>query len=174
MKALARLFFFVDAAFVLVFAVCSLIYANHDAVLIVLVVVGLITVYPLYIYVDTYTRDDAKLSVSWYLEHFNMLMLYCLVRFFMLFGFFSWVLIDMSGISVTAVISHFPVFVIVSLFVMLAAMITLVVLALRLVPHQRIVVYEFVKRYEAEEEEKERGPIKVIKPTESISFSGYF
>ncbi len=174
MKGLARLFFFVDAAFVLVFSVCSLIYANHDIILIFLVVVGLITVYPLYIYVDAYTRDDAALPVSWYLEHFNMLMLYCLLRFFMLFGFFSWVLIDMAKISVSTVFSHFPVFVIVSLFVMAGGMVVLVVLALQLVPRQRAVVYEFVKRYETEEEEENQCVLVTsTKPLEGSFSKGF-
>lgn len=153
MKGLAQLFFFADAVFVLVFSICCLIYANHDVFLILLVVVGLITVYPLYIFVDAYTSDNGTLTVSWYLEHFNMLMLYCLLRFFMLFGFFSWVLIDLSGISVSAVVSHFPVFVIVSLFVMAAALLVLIALALKLVPKQRLVVYEFVRKNETEDDE---------------------
>lgn len=171
MRGLARLFFFVDAIFVILFSVCSLIYANHDAVLITLVVVGLVTVYPLYIFVDAYTRDDADLRASWYLEYFNMLMLYCMVRAFMLFGFFSWVLIDMAKISVTTVISHFPVFVIVTLFIMMAALLTLVVIALRLVPRQRAVVYEFVKKYETEEDEACARVLAAPKPSEGLYFT---
>lgn len=175
MKGLAHLFFFVDAAFVIIFSVCCLIYANHDVFLILMVIVGLITVYPLYIYIDTYTKDDSVLTVSWYVEHFNMLMLYCLLRFFMLFGFFSWVLIDLSQISVSTVITHFPVFVIVSLFFMLAAMIVLVFLALRLVPRQRAVVYEFVKRHETEDEEDEKEEIRAPPPpSEGFSFASFF
>jgi hypothetical protein len=156
MKEWAKLYFFLDATFVLIFSVCCLIYANHDVFLIILVVVGLITVYPLYIYIDKCVGDEDKLKVTWYIEHFNMLMLYCLLRFFMLFGFFSWVLIDMAHVNVGATFSHFPVFVIVTLFIMAAIFIVLAGLALYIVPIQRRVVYKFIEeksRVDSDDEE---------------------
>lgn len=171
MKELAQLFFFADAIFVLIFSVCCLIYANHDVFLVLLVVVGLITVYPLYIYVDAYTSRDSSLEVSWFVEYFNMLMLYCMLRFFMLFGFFSWVLIDLSGISVLAVISHFPVFVIVSLFIMMVALLVLIALALKLVPRQRAVVYEFIKKHETEDSDEEPEP--PLPPSSDLYFKSH-
>lgn len=158
MNGLARIFFFADAIFVLIFSVCCLIYANHDVLLIFFVVVGLITVYPLYIFTDVYTGEDSKLTVAWYLEHFNMLLLYCVLRLVMLFGFFSWILIDLSGISVGTVIAHFPVSVIVGIFVMSVMVLILVFCALKLVPLQRAHVYDFVKLHEEEEEDEVMQP----------------
>lgn len=150
MERSAQLLFFADAAFVLVFSICCLLYANHDVFLIVLVVVGLLTVYPLYKYVDTYTSCPEEQTVMWALEHYNMLLLYCLLRFFMLFGFFSWVLIDMSGISVAITFVHFPAFVIASLVVMTLMFIVIAVLTVRIVPKQRAVVYKFVEEHDVE------------------------
>lgn len=150
MERTAQLLFFADAIFVLTFSVCCLFYANHDVFLIILVVVGLLTVYPLYRYVDTYTSCPEEMTVRWALDHFNMLMLYCLLRFFMLFGFYSWVLIDMSGISITAVMSHFPAFVVASLIIMILMFGAITVLTLKIVPQQRKIVYEFIETQEEE------------------------
>lgn len=142
----AQFLFFADAIFVLVFSVCCLIYANHDVFLIALVIIGLLTVYPLYRFVDVYTSCPEEQTVLWSLEHFNMLLLYCLLRFFMLFGFFSWVLIDMSGINVLSVVTHFPVIIIVGLFTMILAFFIVAVLTLRIVPKQRAPVYAFIEK----------------------------
>jgi len=144
MKGQTRLFFFADALFVLTFSICCLIYANHDVLLVILVVAGLVTIYPLYIFVDKVTSEGHNLPVRWYLDYFNMLLWYCLMRFFMLFGFFSWMLIDFSKISVSAVIAHFPPFVIVTLAVLSVAFIILFTLTMYLTPRYRKPVYVYV------------------------------
>lgn len=144
MKSQTRLFFFADALFVLIFSICCLIYANHDVFLVVLVVAGLITIYPLYIFVDKVTCEGHNLPVRWYLDYFNMLLWYCFMRFFMLFGFFSWMLIDFSKISVAAVIAHFPPFVIVTLIVLFVAFIVIFTLTVYLTPRYRKPVYVYV------------------------------
>lgn len=174
MKEWAKLYFFVDAIFVLIFSVCCLIYANHDVFLIIMVVIGLITVYPLYIYIDKYVTDEEKLPVLWYLEHFNMLLLYCLLRFFMLFGFFSWVLIDMAHISVSATFAHFPVFVIVTVFVMTTLFLVMAGLTLYIVPTQRRVVYKFVEEHshdDSEDEEDKKDDLGMLRDTTRTYFS---
>lgn len=163
MERPAQLFFFADAIFVLAFSLSCLLYANHDVFLILLVVVGLLTVYPLYRYVDVYTSCPEEQTLMWSLEHFNMLMLYCLLRFFMLFGFYSWVLIDLSGISVATLTAHFPAFVIVSLIIMVLMFAALVFLALKIVPKQRAVLYKFIEEQEDSDTESIFEPSVFIK-----------
>ena len=168
MKEWIKLYFFLDALFVLLFSVCSLIYANHDVFLIILVVIGLITVYPLYIYIDKYVTEDEKLPIIWHIEHFNMLMLYCFLRFFMLFGFFSWVLIDMAHVSVSATFSHFPVFVIVTIFVMTTLFVLMAGLALYLVPILRRAVYKFIEdksRVDSDDDDIKQDELRDFKGT---------
>lgn len=165
MERHAQLLFFADAIFVLVFSICCLLYANHDVFLIILVVVGLLTVYPLYRYIDTYISHPEDQTAKWALDHYNMLMLYCLLRFFMLFGFFSWVIIDMSGINVFVVFSHFPAFVIASLVIMTIMFLFFMVITLKMVPKQREIIYKLVNEYEDDDCEQASSafiPPKVV------------
>lgn len=145
-KTVFQLFCALDFAFLVLFCTSSILLYSDFVLLIVIVGGVLLSFYPLYAFLKESQDETFHKAKLWYLKHHGLIMYYFTSRLFLLFIYFTVVIIEKANIDVYYTLRHIDTTNIVLLCVMGAVICGLFLFSLYIHYHHSAVLETIIDR----------------------------